>query len=191
MISSGYNTYGHPAPEALERLAAHGYTVVRTDTAGLYFKIPFVQQVQKVDMTTHGFGIGYQVEGGGQNIAIDSDAQMITSDFNLINIDFYLEYKVSDPIAYLFNTNNPEMILANEALSCIRATVTDYPVDEVMTTGKGQIQHGKERMQRIVPVRPERPLIQNIHVRPPITGSSPISRPFSIVRIRSVCSAMS
>ena len=34
VISSGYNTYGHPAPEALERLAAHGYTVVRTDTAG-------------------------------------------------------------------------------------------------------------------------------------------------------------
>lgn len=114
--------------------------VQRVDSAGLHFKIPFVERITKVDMTTHGFGLGYQVEGGGQNIDIDSDAQMITSDFNLINIDFYLEYKVSDPIAYLFNTNDPEMILANEALSCIRATVTDYPVDEVMTTGKGQIQ---------------------------------------------------
>lgn len=114
--------------------------VQRVDSAGFHFKIPFAERVTKVDMTTHGFGIGYQVEGGGQNIDIDSDAKMITSDFNLINIDFYLEYKVSDPIAYLFNTNNPELILANEALSCIRATVTDYPVDEVMTTGKGQIQ---------------------------------------------------
>ena len=114
--------------------------VQRVDSAGLHFKIPFAEHVTKVDMTTHGFGLGYQVEGGGQNIDIDSDAKMITSDFNLINIDFYLEYKVSDPIAYLFNTNDPEMILANEALACIRATVTDYPVDEVMTTGKGQIQ---------------------------------------------------
>lgn len=114
--------------------------VQRVDSAGLHFKIPFAEQITKVDMTTHGFGLGYQVEGGGQNIDIESDARMITSDFNLINIDFYLEYKVSDPIAYLFNTNDPEMILANEALSCIRATVTDYPVDEVMTTGKGQIQ---------------------------------------------------
>ncbi|MBE6121707.1 MAG: FtsH protease activity modulator HflK [Erysipelotrichaceae bacterium] len=114
--------------------------VQRVDSAGLHFKIPFAERVTKVDMTTHGFGLGYQVEGGGQNIDIESDARMITSDFNLINIDFYLEYKVSDPIAYLFNTNDPEMILANEALSCIRATVTDYPVDEVMTTGKGQIQ---------------------------------------------------
>ncbi len=114
--------------------------VQRVDSAGLHFKIPFAERVTKVDMTPHGFGLGYQVEGGGQNIDIESDARMITSDFNLINIDFYLEYKVSDPIAYLFNTNDPEMILANEALSCIRATVTDYPVDEVMTTGKGQIQ---------------------------------------------------
>ena len=32
------------------------------------------------------------------------------------------------------------MILANEALSCIRAVVSDFPVDDVMTTGKGQIQ---------------------------------------------------
>lgn len=114
--------------------------VQRVDSAGLHFKIPFAEKVTKVDMTTHGFGLGYQVEGGGQNIDIDSDAKMITSDFNLINIDFYLEYKVSDPIAYLFQTTDPEMILANEALACIRATVTDYPVDEVMTTGKGQIQ---------------------------------------------------
>ena len=33
--------------------------VVRTDTAGLHFKLPFLQQVRIVDMTTHGFGIGY------------------------------------------------------------------------------------------------------------------------------------
>ena len=32
--------------------------VVRTDTAGLYFKIPFLQQVHMVDITTHGSGIG-------------------------------------------------------------------------------------------------------------------------------------
>ena len=31
--------------------------VVRVDTAGLYFKIPFIQQVHLVDMTTHGIGI--------------------------------------------------------------------------------------------------------------------------------------
>ena len=114
--------------------------VMGTESAGLHAKIPFVQDVYKVDMTTHGVGIGYEILGGGQNIPIDTDAKMITSDFNLINVDFYLEYRVSDPVAYLFNTEDPETILANEALSCIRAVVSDFTVDDVMTTGKGQIQ---------------------------------------------------
>lgn len=114
--------------------------VTATESAGLHFKIPFLQHVYKVDMTTHGVGVGYVIGGGGQNIPIDTDAKMITSDFNLINVDFYMEYKVSDPVAYLFNTEEPEEILANEALSCIRAVVSDYTVDDVMTTGKSQIQ---------------------------------------------------
>lgn len=115
-------------------------SVKKTNTAGLYFKIPFIQQVEKVDITTHGTGIGYSISGNGQNIANTSDGIMITSDFNLLNIDFYLEYKVSDPVAYLYNSDDPEEILANIALSSIRSTVVNYTVDEAMTTAKGQIQ---------------------------------------------------
>ena len=114
--------------------------VVRTDTAGLYFKIPYLQQVHMVDITTHGTGIGYSVGAGGQNIANSFDGIMITKDFNLINIDFYMEYKVSDPVAYLFNSHDPELILHNIALASIRSTVINYTVDEAMTTGKSAIQ---------------------------------------------------
>lgn len=113
--------------------------VVRTDTAGLYFKIPYIQQVYLVDMTTHGTGIGYYVENG-QNITDTSDGIMITSDFNLLDIDFYLEYKVNDPVAYLYYSEDPEQILRNIALASIRSTVVNYTVDEAMTTGKSQIQ---------------------------------------------------
>ena len=121
--------------------------VVRTDTAGLYFKIPFIQKVEKVDMTTHGTGVGYTIAGNGQNITDDNNGIMITSDFNLLNIDFYLEYKVSDPVAYLYNSNDPEEILKDIALSSIRSVVSNYTVDEAMTTGKGLIQSAvKEEM---------------------------------------------
>lgn len=34
LISVGYNSYGHPAQETLERLAAYGYNVLRTDKDG-------------------------------------------------------------------------------------------------------------------------------------------------------------
>ena len=122
--------------------------VLRTDTAGLYFKIPFLQRVHKVDTTIHGTGIGYAVNEDGQTFTVDTEGIMITSDFNLIDIDFYMEYKVSDPIAYLYNSKSPEYILKNIALAAIRSTVIDYTVDEAMTTGKPQIQaEVKQKMQ--------------------------------------------
>ena len=115
-------------------------SIIRTDTAGLYFKLPFIQRVHIVDMTTHGTGIGYTTDKSFRNTAIEDESVMITSDFNFVNIDFYLEYKVSDPVAYLYNSDKPEAILRNMLLSCIRSTVSDYPVDEVITTGKNRIQ---------------------------------------------------
>lgn len=115
-------------------------SVIRTDTAGLYFKIPWIQKVHLVDMTTHGTGVGYALNSTAQNIQDSSSGVMITSDFNLLNIDFYLEYRVSDPVAYLYNSDEPETVLSNIALSSIRSVVLNYTVDEAMTTAKGQIQ---------------------------------------------------
>lgn len=125
--------------------------VVRTDTAGLYFKIPLIQNVQKVDTTIHGTGIGYVVSGDGQNFTVDTEGIMITSDFNLIDIDFYMEYRVSDPVAYLYSAKQPELILKNIALAAIRSTVIDFTVDDAMTTGKTQIQSEvKAKMQEML-----------------------------------------
>ena len=122
--------------------------VMRVDTAGLYFKIPFIQQVHLVDMTTHGIGIGYVLKDG-QNITVDDEGVMITSDFNFVDIDFYLEYKVSDPVAAYYNSEDTELIMKNMALASIRNTVVNYPVDDVITTAKGQIQaEVKERLTK-------------------------------------------
>lgn len=112
-------------------------------TAGLYFKIPFVQQVHKVDTTTKGMQIGYSEANDPyerKSQVVEYEALMITSDFNFVDIDFYLEYRVSDPEKYLFRSTDPVAILRNLTQSAIRSTVSDYTVDEVITTGKNQIQ---------------------------------------------------
>ncbi len=113
--------------------------VIDVKTAGFYIK-GFWQGKKKIDMTTHGTGIGYIVSPEGQNITDTDNGIMITSDFNLLNIDFYLEYRCSDPIALCYNTENPEKIMSNIAMSNIRTVVSNYTVDEAMTTKKGQIQ---------------------------------------------------
>ena len=117
--------------------------VTDVKTAGLYFKIPFVQQVQKVDTTTKGMQIGYTQSNDPYNQraeVVEYEALMITSDFNFVDIDFYLEYRVSDPKKYLYRSTDPVAILRNLTQESIRSTVSDYTVDEVITTGKNQIQ---------------------------------------------------
>lgn len=105
--------------------------------SGLHFKIPFIQQVRKVDMTIHGFAIGYVPET--QEFIAD-ESLMITSDYNFVNVDFFVEYRVTDPVRYLYASRQPELILKTLAQSYIRDTIGLYPVDEVITTGKNQIQ---------------------------------------------------
>lgn len=106
-------------------------------TSGLHFKIPFVQRVQKVDMTIKGIPIGYD---SATNESTISESLMITSDLNFVNVDFFLEYRVVDPVAYLYASQDPTLILRTLAQSYIRDTIGLYPVDEVITTGKNQIQ---------------------------------------------------
>ncbi len=106
-------------------------------TSGLHFKIPFVQSVRKVDMTIKGIAIGYDPSS---NESLPSESLMITSDLNFVNVDFFLEYRVVDPVAYLYASEQPTLILKTLAQSYIRDTIGLYPVDDVITTGKNQIQ---------------------------------------------------
>ncbi len=104
---------------------------------GLHFKIPFIQQVHKVDMTIKGFSIGYDEDS---NESKTDESLMITSDFNFVNVDFFLEYRVTDPVKYLYSSSSPVSILKTLAQSYIRDTIGLYPVDDVITSGKSQIQ---------------------------------------------------
>lgn len=112
-------------------------------TAGLHFKIPFIQQVQKVNTTIKGIPIGYEIISGD---SIDDEAMMITADYNFVNVDFFIEYQVSDPVQYLYASKDPESVLRNMAQRCIRTMIASYDVDSVLTTGKNEIQANIKEM---------------------------------------------
>lgn len=124
-------------------------------TPGIHFKLPLVQRVQIVPMIINSFSIGYVESGQTRNYSenigyqdelvtsdgsVLSESMMITSDYNFVNVDFFLEYQVLEPDRYLFASHEPEAILRNLALSYIRDTIGLHGVDEVITTGKNEIQ---------------------------------------------------
>lgn len=117
-------------------LTTFGVAKSVTDS-GLHFKIPFIQKVQKINTTINGFSIGYDME---TNEPIDEEAVMITSDYNFVNVDFFVEYKVSDPVKAVYASKEPVLILKNIAQSCIRSIIGSYDVDNILTNGKNEIQ---------------------------------------------------
>lgn len=104
---------------------------------GLHFKIPFIQRVYKVNTTIQGFPIGYSMDN---NQTLENEGIMITSDYNFINVDFFVEYRIADPVKYLYTSEEPEQILKNISQGSIRTVIASYNVDDVLTTGKGEIQ---------------------------------------------------
>ena len=104
--------------------------------SGLHFKIPFVQKIKKVSTETQGMRIGYDEYDN----TIENEALMITKDFNFINVDFYIEWQVTDPVAFVYAAEDPVTMLKTLSMSYIRDTIGSYGVDEVLTTGKSQIQ---------------------------------------------------
>lgn len=110
--------------------------------SGLHFKIPFIQQVKKVNTTIQGFAIGYNEDYNNYT----EESMMITSDYNFVNVDFFVEYRFSDPVKAVYASKNPVAILRNISQSCIRTVIGSYPVDDVLTTGKNEIQAAIKEM---------------------------------------------
>ena len=106
--------------------------------AGVHFKLPFgIQEVEKVDVNVYQkIELGYSSDGGINA----TESAMITGDYNIVNVDFFVEYKISDPVAYLYSSNDPEMILKNLIQSQVRNVVGSSAVDSVLTDGKENIQ---------------------------------------------------
>ena len=117
-------------------LSTFGVPKAVTDT-GLHFKLPVVQKVHKVNTTIQGFPIGYDQEN---NDTVSNEGIMITSDYNFIDVDFFVEYRITEPVKYLYTSQQPEDILKSIAQSCIRTVIASYKVDDVLTTGKSEIQ---------------------------------------------------
>ena len=122
--------------------------------AGMHFKLPFgIQNVQKVDVNVYQkIELGYRSDGSYDGYqTVDDESSMITGDYNIVNVEFFIEYKISDPQKYLFASDSPELILRNLIQSQVRNVGGSSSVDAVLTDGKENIQmQVKERVTQIL-----------------------------------------
>lgn len=119
--------------------------VTSVESAGLHFKLPYpIQGVTKVAVNkTQKLQIGYASNNEDKSYSstsIEDEAKMITGDFNIVNIDFFIEWKISDPVKFLYKSDEPSKILKMIAQSSARSIIGSKNVDGVLTTEKSIIQ---------------------------------------------------
>ena len=109
---------------------------------GLHFKLPFgIQKAHRVDVNVYQkIELGYRTQENGITVSYPDESTMITGDYNIVKVDFFVEYKITDPVAYLYSSTAPEEILRNLVQSQVRNVVGSAQVDNVLTVGKEEIQ---------------------------------------------------
>ncbi len=121
--------------------------------SGLKFKLPYpIQSVEKLSKETFSTTFGYEKKGENKtgkdqedsdlvkkdaNIH-ENETKMITGDENIIMADLEIQWKISDPIAYLYNTDNPDRILFNMTSASLKSVIGSSKVEDVLTDGRAK-----------------------------------------------------
>lgn len=71
---------------------------------------------------------------------VTEESRMLTRDGNIIELDFVVQYRIDDPVAYLFNILDPNETLRHTAESAMREVIGHSTIDAALTEGRMEIQ---------------------------------------------------
>ena len=113
---------------------------------GLHFKLPLGIDVativpvkrqlkQEFGFTTPRATDPYQASRDGKR-----ETQMVTGDLNAALVEWVIQYRITDPVKFLFDVREPQETLRDVSESVMREVVGDRTVDEVITIGRQEIE---------------------------------------------------
>jgi membrane protease subunit HflK len=113
---------------------------------GLHFKLPLGidaativpvkrQLKQEFGFMTPGASDPYQGPRDGKR-----ETEMVTGDLNAALVEWVVQYRISDPVKFLFEVREPSETLRYVSESVMREVVGDRTVDEVITIGRQEIE---------------------------------------------------
>ena len=127
------------------------YTRVAQSGLNWHFPLPIetvnspkITQVKRIE-------IGFRTGKNGQYRTVERESLMLTGDENIVDAEMIVQYKIKDPVQYLFNIVQPELTVREAAEASLRTVVGRNKIDETLTTGKFTIQEEtKEQLALIL-----------------------------------------
>ncbi len=131
----------------------------RLTSPGLNFKFPFgIEKAYKVNVERKfREEFGYRTLEAGVKTRyskrnFDYESLMLNGDLNVINVEWAVQYKIKDPVKFIFNIRNQKKTLRDTSEAVMREIVGDYSFNSVLTErmGLGLNLLVKEKMQHIL-----------------------------------------
>jgi modulator of FtsH protease HflK len=105
-----------------------------------HVETPAVTRINRIEIGYRSAG-GNRIETGNPGTRnVLEESLMLTGDENIIDIDFAVFWKINDPVAYLFNTRNPPLIVKAVAESVMREVIGRTPIQPALTELRAQIE---------------------------------------------------
>ncbi|MFU8815798.1 MAG: FtsH protease activity modulator HflK [Pseudomonadales bacterium] len=134
--------------------------VIGLSDPGLHFKLPFgideVQFVATERVLKQEFGFRSEnTRVGGRTAyaaaAFEDESLMLTGDLNIIAVEWVVQYRINDPIAFLYQTREPTRTLRDISESVMRRVTGNRLGSDVLTVGRVDIQQtAREEIQQIM-----------------------------------------
>ena len=124
----------------------------RVAQSGLNYHFPYpIEQVNTPAVTeVKRIEIGFRTLNNGQYRTVEKESLMLTGDENIVDAEMIVQYKIKDPVAYLFKIVEPELTVREAAEASLRTVVGRNKIDETLTTGKFQIQEGTKTQLQLI-----------------------------------------
>ncbi len=116
---------------------------------GLHLKLPFLMDrvypvpIERQMKQEFGFGTPGATEptqfSADPRVQLE-EKSMVSGDLNAAQVDWVVQYRITDPEHFLFNVRNPAETLRDASESIMREVVGDRTIDEVITVGREEIQ---------------------------------------------------
>lgn len=106
---------------------------------GLKFKLPWpIQTVEKLSKET--FSLDLRFSPGEDGASAAEETKMITGDENIVIADVVVQWRITDPVKFLYNIDNPEQALYNATSASLRSIIGNSQIDEALTDGRAEIE---------------------------------------------------
>ncbi|HIE07300.1 MAG TPA: FtsH protease activity modulator HflK [Desulfarculaceae bacterium] len=137
------------APDELGVVKRFGEAIYKTES-GPHWHLPKpIETVLKPKVTqVKRLEIGFRTVSAGPPARyqlVPRESMMLTGDENIVNAQFIVQYRIDDPIAYLFNINNQTETVRVATEAAMREVIGKNNIDTVLTTGKNKVQQDCER----------------------------------------------